>query len=87
MEKLIKRYLEELQKKQTLAQNSEFAELMCRIKEKVKTLIELGKIIEAEETLMQLIKMMPDDLELLELQKIIENKKIFLGIYREKDRF
>ena len=57
---------------------------MCKIKEKVKILIELGKIIEAEETLKQLIKMMPDDLELLELQRIIENKKVFLGVYREK---
>lgn len=81
---VIKKYLEEMQKKQTLYQNTEFAELMCKIKERVKTLIEFGKIIEAEETLIQLIKMMPDDKELLELQKIIESKKVFLGVYREK---
>lgn len=84
---VIKKYLEELQKKQTLSQNTEFIELMCKIKEKVKVLIEFGKVLEAEETLMQLIKMMPDDWELLELQRIIENKKVFLGVYRENGNF
>lgn len=76
LSELIKKYLQGIQEEKPTLQNTEFNDLAYEVKKKIRLFIESGDLVKAETVLNQLVKLLPEDKELSDMQNLIQKEKL-----------